>query len=554
VRAREFRGLVLAILFLITPRTDAVQPLAVLHIKVVVVDGDRQATPVPRHVLLISDNPSSAPPRRILTSLDGTVDVRLAPGNYTVESDRPVAFAGKAYQWTRIVDIEAGRDAVLELTGDNAEVVPITDAAASVASPLEADPSSLLARWQDSIVQIWTATTHGSGFLIDSNGLIAADQQVIGAATSVEVQLSPSVKVAGTVIVSDAMRGVALIRIDPSIAAAAKALPLECGKAAEPLSMGQEIAALEAPLGRPRGTSSGAVDGILANAIDTDLVPSAGGTGGPAFAPNGRLIGVTTLITGRDGQRDARGRIVRVGRLCELVASAAQTIKDTPLPPATHLPVESVRPFPSGSTGAGAPSGTGSPSLYRMSTSDFDIVFITPVQLMAARARADRTPARDWNAGARMPDADEIAERLLTDFGNWSEYVSATPPVLLIRVTPKLVEGFWTKVARGAAMTQGMAIPPIKRLKPDFARLRALCGDAEIVPVHPFKLEHRVSDNDTLVEGLYAFDPGALSPACATVKLQLYSEKDPRTAGTLVVDAKVVQQIWQDFASHRAVK
>ena len=549
-----FRGLVLASLFLITPRSDAVQPIGVLHIKVVVLDGKGQATPVPRHALLISDNPASAPPRRILTSLEGSVDVRLAPGNYTVESDRPVAFEGKAYQWTQIVDIVGGGDAVLELTGDNAEVVPLSDAATSVTSPLEADPSSLLARWQDSLVAIWTATVHGSGFLIDSSGLIVTDQQVIGAARTVEVQLSPSVKVAGTVIASDAMRGVALIRIDPSIAASAKALPLECDTTAEPLTVGQEIAALEAPLGRPRGTSSGSVDSVLANAIDTDLIPRAGGTGGPAFAPNGRMIGLTTLVAERDGQSGARGRVVRVGRVCELVASAAQTIKDTPLPSATLLPVESVRPFPTDAKGAGPLQRTGSQRLYRMSTSDFDILFITPEQLMAARTSSDRMAARDRNASARMPDADAITERLLTDFSNWSEYVAATPPVLLIRVTPKLVEGFWTKVARGAALTQGMAIPPIKRLKPDFARMRAFCGQAEIVPVHPFKLEHRVSDTDMLVEGLYAFDPGALTPACATVALHLYSEKEPQMADTLVVDAKLVQQIWQDFAPHRIVK
>ena len=67
-----------------------------------------------------------AAPRRIVTALDGTADVRLRPGNYTVESDRPVAFQGKAYQWTQMVDIAAGRDAVLELTADNAEVEPAT--------------------------------------------------------------------------------------------------------------------------------------------------------------------------------------------------------------------------------------------------------------------------------------------------------------------------------------------------------------------------------------------------------------------------------------------
>ena len=93
------------------PSAIGLQAPSVLHIKSSLLDAERKVTPVPRHALLISDNPASAAPRRIVTALDGTVDVRLRPGNYTVESDQPVVFQGKAYQWTQIVDIVAGRDA-----------------------------------------------------------------------------------------------------------------------------------------------------------------------------------------------------------------------------------------------------------------------------------------------------------------------------------------------------------------------------------------------------------------------------------------------------------
>jgi hypothetical protein len=179
-----------------------------------------------------------------------------------------------------------------------------------------------------------------------------------------------------------------------------------------------------------------------------------------------------------------------------------------------------------------------------MASADFDIAFITPVQLLAAQAT-------DAVGAARAPTALGASQPLI-GFSNWSEYVEGTPPVLLIRITPKFAEGFWTKVARGVAMTQGVAIPSIKRPKGDFGRMRALCGDAEIVPVHPLKIEHRLSDKETLVEGLYAFDPGALTPTCATVTLQLFSEKDARTPDTLVVDPKVLQQVWQDFAAFRS--
>jgi hypothetical protein len=142
----------------------------------------------------------------------------------------------------------------------------------------------------------------------------------------------------------------------------------------------------------------------------------------------------------------------------------------------------------------------------------------------------------------------------LTDFGNWSEYLEDSPPVLLIRVTPRLVEGFWTTVARGAARTQGVALPPIKRFKPGFSRLRAICGDAEVTPIHPLRLEQRVSESDAIHEGLYVFDPGAFGPQCGSVKLVLYSEKEPEKADTREVDPKVIQRIWQDFETYRSLK
>ena len=101
------RALVLATILSAIPRTAAVQVVSVLHIKVILVDAEGRATPVPRHALLVSDNPATVTPRRIVTALDGTVDVRLRPGNYTVESDQPVAFHGKTYQWTQTLDIAA---------------------------------------------------------------------------------------------------------------------------------------------------------------------------------------------------------------------------------------------------------------------------------------------------------------------------------------------------------------------------------------------------------------------------------------------------------------
>jgi len=544
------RALLFATLLFVSSGAASLQELSVLHIKVVVVDAERKATPVPHHALLVSDNPASAPPRQIVTAQDGTADVRLRPGNYTVESDRPVVFHGKAYQWTQMVDIVAGRDAVLELTADNAEVELVSSATAS-AAPLEADPSFLLPQWQDSVVALWTPTTHASGFLIDPKGLIATNQRVIGTATSVEVQFSPNVKVAASVLAADPVRDVAVLWIDPRVAAALRSVPLGCAQAAEPPVVdGQELFTIGAPLREQKDMTSGTVSRVEPHAIVSDFRLASGSAGGPVFTAGGGVVGLTSIVDDKNENRRWASRVVRIDDACDVVASAERKMKDAAPPDGTHLPMEPVRPYPVDALKDAAQRRAGSLSPYQMSSSDFDIAFMTPVLVYGAQYHSEQERVRE-RGGSRTPDADPAAVRPLMDFGNWSEYVADSPPVLLIRVTPKLVQGFWKTVARGAARTQGVSLPPSKHVKSGFSRMRVFCGDAEVTPIHPFKLEQRVSESDAIYEGLYIFDPGALDPHCGPVKLVLYSEKEPAKGDTRLVDPRVLQQIWQDFAPYR---
>jgi hypothetical protein len=197
-------------------------------------------------------------------------------------------------------------------------------------------------------------------------------------------------------------------------------------------------------------------------------------------------------------------------------------------PDATRLPLDPKQPIAASALSAAVKNRAGSLSPYAMSTAGFDLAFITPVHLYGAK--------------------DQV-RRPVMDFGNWSEYMADYPRVLLVRVTPKMVEGLWAKVARGAAMTQGMALPPMKRAKSGFSRMRAFCGETEVTPIHPFMVEQRISETEALYEGLYVFDPAALGPQCGTVKLTVYSEDEPDKGDTRVVDPRVLQQIARDFSS-----
>ena len=55
-----------------------------LRVTVTLPEQAQQEVPVSRHVLLISDNPSTTIPKRVLTGPDGAVSLPLVPGSYTV--------------------------------------------------------------------------------------------------------------------------------------------------------------------------------------------------------------------------------------------------------------------------------------------------------------------------------------------------------------------------------------------------------------------------------------------------------------------------------------
>src|SRR6185369_14009528 len=138
------RALALAMLLIAGPNLLARQAPSVLHIKVTVPDAEGRPVALGRHALLISDNPVSAAPHRIVTSSEGTADINLRPGSYIVESDSPAALNGHAYEWSVIITVAAGLDTTLALTAGNARVgTAKTDTVAPASiTPAEAPAAS----------------------------------------------------------------------------------------------------------------------------------------------------------------------------------------------------------------------------------------------------------------------------------------------------------------------------------------------------------------------------------------------------------------------------
>ena len=506
--------------------TRAQSATGTLQVRVTIDTGDGATTPVPRHALLVSDTPPSRAPWRVRTTADGTGTLTLPPGTYVVESEEPLAFRGKSYEWRQSIDVAAGAVSALELTATNATIETASAAAGSPDVPAKTDPWDLLVTWEASIVPLWTPTAHASSVVLTSDGLLATAQGAIGTAAEAQAQLGPTLRVTARVLASDAARGVAILQVNPTALGARTPLPFRCADPPDGASVtrGLAVSAISTPLRRAPSTTKGLVSRLEAHGLMVTGDFPIDSTGGPVFASDGRLVGLTTRAQGY--AHDPAGEFGAASRqaVCEVLRGVQAAIP--PPPSATPLPPEPAT-LTEDALREGVKRRTGSLQPYRVSSSGFDVEFITPETAFAGLQQS-------------------------MDFGAWTAYVADRPAALLVRVTPRQVESLWLKVARGAAMTQGIALPPITHFEPGFARLEVQCGDTPLTPIHPFTLERRVSEKTAIREGLYVFAPEAIGPHCGTVRLGVYSEKAPDKREDATVDAKALQQLWQDLAPSRA--
>jgi hypothetical protein len=265
-----------------------------------------------------------------------------------------------------------------------------------------------------------------------------------------------------------------------------------------------------------REMADGEVNRVTAQAIFVDLRLVRDAAGSPVFSGDGELLGISAIAVAEDPRGRDEVFIVPVASLCDTLGAAEKNMGGAP-PRLAQLPIEPPRSVPRGISAKGNARKTAPPAL---SSSDFDIRLLTPDQL------------RDY--GSATPQSD---------VANWNDYVRDVPPVLLIRVSPQFEESFWKMLARGAAATQGMNLPPLKGFTSNFSRMRAYCGDAEVTPIHPLIIERPVGDNGTIREGLYVYALDAFGPQCASVRLALYSEKEPSKPEMKSIDPKLFQQV-----------
>lgn len=521
-----------------------------LTIKTTVITDDLSVKVVPK--LALSIDPENGAPIQISSSVEGIVNVDLLPGKYRIKSVRGVDFQSKHFDWDVVIEVKGGENQ-LELSSDNAKI-KASDKPSRVTDELSAQYKRL----QNSVLTVWSEIGQGTGFIVDSTGLILTNQHVIGPSEFIAVQFDSTTKVQAVKLVADPEKDIAVIWADLSGFPGAIVAPLAVDSSNEPAAVeGERVFSIGSPLHQRKIVTTGIVSKIEQHAIISDIRIDHGNSGGPLFNSLGQVVGITTFGEGR-----GISGIVRVDEATKLLADARAKMTMVPKPASTLLPVEPTVLFPIDAIKDTLLSEKFDTKHYAFDVGDFKVEMVTPPLRYWLERESEMKAAKE--KGKRTKKSSEAVEgtfRPLDDLRNWAEYVGEYQSTFSIRATPKIHETGGSILRRSlvAGLSQGgYGGPATMRFKTDFYKMHLKCGDKEIAPILPGKIFHAFDNHsyfvnltDATYEGYYVYLPGSISPSCGKVTLELYSEKKPESAATKVLDEKTVAKIWEDFKPYR---
>jgi len=510
-------------------RPPQTAPVSV-KLRVVLLDKDLNQKPVPFFIVHLQKEGASDAPYELKTDLDGKAEKQLPPGHYTISSSKPIEFKGERYSWNFQVQI-AGAEQHIDLTNDNAktEVLPLSSTTADkklLSGAADGELTALFDKLKNSVVAVHSDFGTGSGFLVDSSGLVVTNNHVVTSSLYLDVQFDDKRKVPARLVTADAEKDVAVIRFDPSAFPESVVAPLLPSTAASHLAVGQRIFTIGNPLGRDKALTTGVISKIEKDSINSDININPGNSGGPLFTLDGQVAGITTSLL------RTLASIVPVEYVRPQVEQARKDIAGEAAPSPILLPVTPTDFFPADALRDLLKEDKFDTKPYFFDAGEFQVGFFTPPLTYYARHEQDMSAAR--KAARRSGGEAATAKPPDSALEDAQEY----RPILVVRVRPKYNALFKARFRNG------------------FVRMRLLCGGKELTPILPGRREFDLYDLhnrkvDTTFQGSYEYLPDAVSPACGDVVLEIYSEKSPNTPEIRPVNPATIQRVWADFDAFR---
>lgn len=496
---------------------------------------------------------------RTKTTADASVSLSLTPGDYVVESEKPLIVNGKSYEWSVKLKVESGSTASLELDNEDATITAADDA---LRRGRIVDETDLLKVLSDGVVNVQGELAQGTGSIIDSTGLILTSQHVIERSKELRVQFGAGKKVAAKLVVEDPDLDLAVVWVDLSTCPSCKAL--EPASGSNTVVDGARVFTINSPLAQDK-TLTKATLRITGDGISPDFKIASIDSGAPVFNNLGEMIGVLKFAD-QNGAKPGASGVIRIQDSQVILAKARQMIKEATAFPSTEmLPPEPGDSYPAEDL-KNVDLKTFKPKAYEADFGEYQLTMITPVLkhyiIEKNRIAFEKQRKKIEKDGVMT---SPVMTNSFYELRNWGDYVNQMRPVVHLLVVPEVSatgkSTFLSLLTLGVGLMAAspMVLPPDFKFKADFEEMALTCDGNLVTPIQRGKIEfiksltsYLKTKQRTAYAGVYTYSAESFAPdKCKQMSLQIVSKQSPTTAEIRVVNPKMVQQVWSDFEPYR---
>ncbi len=542
---------------------------ATLRLTVALVGPNLAVQPVPLYEITVGSGTMN---QTVRTALDGKAEQSLPAGRVHLESVKPVEANGIRARWALDTVLAPGQILTLELTNANAAIEQIAapgGLGAGVTPPPGTTPGrtigpevALYQRIRTGVVRVESGLAQGSGFLVDSSGLVLTNAHVVSGQSTAAVALDTATRIGAQILYRDNNVDLAVLRISPAVARTRAILPL---RHETPLvDAGERLIAIGYPLNQEQTMTSGIASSVREGAIISDVNINHGNSGGPLLNLAGEVVGVNTFgDMPSNGGPGISGSIV-IARAEAVLDSARRLMAgfaepgDQSLPsiPATTFRLESLK----------ALADTADPlkyaKLWNIGVGRFDVSLSTPpINYVQAKAYENEVgkDRKKREAQAGVSQDERYSE--LREIAGWTEYVGVSrAPVVSLTIIPKLGE------TGGSVFRRLMLGPNTKqtiRFKGDLREATLYRNGDPVTPIKGGSMPVKQYVNNVWVdlkdvanEGYYIYPADVFAPDANGVPpilaIKLVDLKNPDEPSCDFLKKDAVALVWNDFAAYYA--
>lgn len=494
---------------------------------------------------------------RVKTTADSSVSLSLTPGDYVVESEKPLILHGKSYEWSVKLKVESGSTASLELNNEDATITATDEA---LRRGRIVDETDLLTVLRDGVVNVQGELAQGTGSIVDRTGLILTSQHVIERSKELRVQFGAGKKVAAKLVVADPDLDLAVVWVDLSACPSCKTLATS---ESNTVVDGARVFTISSPLAQDKTLTKTTLT-KTADGVSPDFKIASSDSGAPVFNALGEVIGLLKFAD-QNSARPGTSGVIRIQDSQVLLAKARQMIKEaTALPSTAMLPTEPGDLYPTADLKMDLK--TFKPKAYEADFGEYQLTMITPVlkhYIIEKNRIAFEKQRKKIEKDGIM--SSPLMTNSFYELRNWGDYVNQMRPVVHLLVVPEVSatgkSTFLSLLTLGVGLMSGsaMVLPADFKFKADFEEMALTCDGKLVTPIQRGKIEFIKSLTSYLktkqrmaYAGVYTYSAESFAPdKCKQMSLQIVSQQNPATPEIRVVDPKMVQQVWSDFEPYR---